>query len=71
MGGQSAAHSSHRRFEHDGGLRLDSGEIGRTHAGRPGFAGNIAMGRVLDDILLVALCYAPEEIKNQVLYIPV
>jgi hypothetical protein len=32
---------------------------------------NIAMGRVLDDILLIALCYSPEEIKDQVLYIPV
>ena len=31
---------------------------------------NIGIGRVLDDILLVALCYAPEEIKDQVLYIP-
>ena len=31
---------------------------------------NIGVGRVLDDILLVALCYAPEEVKDQVLYIP-
>jgi hypothetical protein len=31
---------------------------------------NIGVGRVLDDILLVALCYGPEEIKNQVLFIP-
>ena len=31
---------------------------------------NIGIGRVLDDVLLVALCYAPEEIKDQVLYIP-
>jgi len=31
---------------------------------------NIAVGRVIDDILLVALCYAPEEIKNQVVFIP-
>ncbi len=31
---------------------------------------NIGVGRVIDDILLVALCYAPEEIKDQVLFIP-
>lgn len=31
---------------------------------------NQAVGRVIDDILLVALCYAPEEIKDQVLFIP-
>jgi hypothetical protein len=31
---------------------------------------NIGIGRVLDDILLVALCYAPDEIKDQILYIP-
>jgi hypothetical protein len=31
---------------------------------------NSGVGRVIDDILLVALCYAPEEIKDQVVYIP-
>ena len=31
---------------------------------------NAAIGAVLDDILLVALCYAPEEVKDQVLFIP-
>jgi hypothetical protein len=31
---------------------------------------NVAVGQVIDDILLVALCYAPEEIRNQVLFIP-
>jgi hypothetical protein len=31
---------------------------------------NVGVGRVLDDILLVALCYAPEEIKDQVLFLP-
>jgi Domain of unknown function (DUF5615) len=31
---------------------------------------NIGVGRVIDDILLVAVCYAPEEIKEQVLFIP-
>src|SRR5262245_44320502 len=31
---------------------------------------NIGVGRVIDDILLVALYHAPEEIKDQVLFIP-
>lgn len=31
---------------------------------------NKAVGRVLEDILLVALCHGPEEIKDQVLFIP-
>jgi predicted nuclease of predicted toxin-antitoxin system len=31
---------------------------------------NTGVGRVIDDILLVALCYGPEEIKDQVLFIP-
>jgi hypothetical protein len=31
---------------------------------------NVGIGRVLDDILLVALCYTLEEIKDQVLFIP-
>jgi hypothetical protein len=31
---------------------------------------NIGAGRVIDDILLVALCHAPEEMKDQVLFIP-
>ena len=31
---------------------------------------NIGTGRVIDDILLVALCDAAEEIKDQVLFIP-
>jgi hypothetical protein len=31
---------------------------------------NKAIGRVIDDLLLVALCYASEEIKDQVLFIP-
>jgi hypothetical protein len=31
---------------------------------------NAAVGRVIEDILLVAACYAPEEIKNQVWFIP-
>jgi len=31
---------------------------------------NIAVGRVIDDLLLVALCYTPEEINRQILFIP-
>ncbi len=31
---------------------------------------NIGIGRVIDDILLVALCYGPGGTKDQVLYIP-
>src|SRR5436305_884082 len=31
---------------------------------------NRGVGRVIDDILVVALCYAPDEIKDQVLFIP-
>ena len=31
---------------------------------------NIGTGRVIDDILLVALCFMPEEIKDQVLFVP-
>jgi hypothetical protein len=31
---------------------------------------NTGIGRVLDDILLVAQCYEPDEIRDQVLYIP-
>jgi predicted nuclease of predicted toxin-antitoxin system len=31
---------------------------------------NVALGRVIDDILLVALCSEPEDIKDQVLFIP-
>lgn len=31
---------------------------------------NSGIGRVIDDILLVAECYQPEEITDQVLYIP-
>jgi hypothetical protein len=31
---------------------------------------NKGVGRVLDDILLVAVCYAPEEIQDQVMFVP-
>ncbi|MEX0717734.1 MAG: DUF5615 family PIN-like protein [Planctomycetaceae bacterium] len=31
---------------------------------------NMGSGRVIDDILLVALCCPPEEIRNQVLFLP-
>ena len=32
---------------------------------------NIGISRVIDDILLVALCYEPEEMKDQVVFIPI
>ena len=47
--------------------RVQSGEV------MPGVLAlleNTGIGRVLDDILLVALCYTQEEIKDQALYIP-
>jgi hypothetical protein len=31
---------------------------------------NVGIGRVIDDILLVAQCYAVDEVKDKVLYIP-
>jgi hypothetical protein len=31
---------------------------------------NIAIGRGIDDILLVAVCYSAEEMQNQILFIP-
>jgi hypothetical protein len=48
---------------------------GRVQSGDPmpgvlALLENVGVGRVIEDILLVALCYAPEEIKNQVLFIP-
>ncbi len=48
---------------------------GRVQAGllMPGVLAlkeNIGIGRVIDDILLVAQCYTPEEMKDDVLYIP-
>ena len=31
---------------------------------------NVGVGRVIDDILLVAVCYTPEEFKDQVMFVP-
>jgi len=31
---------------------------------------NASIGRTMDDLLLVALCYTADEMKDQVLYIP-
>lgn len=45
-------------------------QAGQTMPGVLALLENKAIGRVIDDILLVALCYAPEEIDNQVLFIP-
>jgi hypothetical protein len=48
---------------------------GRVRSGLPmpgvlALVENVGTGRVIDDILLVARCYSADEIKNQVLYIP-
>jgi hypothetical protein len=47
----------------------------RVQAGEPmpgvlALLENVGVGRVLDDILLVASCYGPEELKDQVLFLP-
>ena len=31
---------------------------------------NVGIGRVIEDILLAAVCFAPEEMQGQVLYLP-
>jgi hypothetical protein len=48
---------------------------GRVRSGLPmpgalALVENVGIGRVSDDILLVAQCYSADEIKDQVLYIP-
>jgi hypothetical protein len=43
---------------------------GRLMPGVLALVENKAIGPVIDDILLVALCYASDEIKDQVLFIP-
>lgn len=48
---------------------------GRVQSGLPmpgvlALKENVGIGRVIDDILLVALCYTTDEMKDQVLYIP-
>ena len=48
---------------------------GRVQSGLP-MAGvlalleNVGIGRVIDDLLLVAQCYEADEINNQLIYIP-
>jgi hypothetical protein len=32
---------------------------------------NVGIGRVIDDVLLVAQCYEPDDIKDQVVFIPI
>lgn len=32
---------------------------------------NTGIGRVIDDVLLIATCYAAEEIRDQVLFVPI
>jgi hypothetical protein len=48
---------------------------GRVRAGLPmpgvlALLENVGIGRVIDDILLVARCYEADDMKGQVLYIP-
>jgi hypothetical protein len=48
---------------------------GRVRSGLPmpgvlALKENVGIGRVIDDILLVAQCYTADEMKDQVLYIP-
>jgi hypothetical protein len=48
---------------------------GRVQSGLPmpgvlALLENVGIGRVIDDILLVAQCYTADEMNNQVLYIP-
>jgi len=48
---------------------------GRVHSGLPmpgvlALKENVGIGRVIDDILLVAQCYTADKMKDQVLYIP-
>lgn len=44
--------------------------LGETMPGVLALLENIGAGRVIDDILLVALCFPPEEMKDQVLFLP-
>jgi hypothetical protein len=49
---------------------------GRVQSGLPmvgvlALLENVAVGTVIDDILLVTQCYPPEEINNQVVFIPI
>jgi hypothetical protein len=32
---------------------------------------NVGIGRVIDDILLAVQCYEPDDIKDQVVFIPI
>lgn len=48
---------------------------GRVQSGEPmpgviALLENTGTGRVIDDIVLVALCHEPDEIRDQVLFIP-
>ncbi len=52
------------------GFAWDPVRAGQPMAGVLALLENTGIGRVLDDLLLVALGYESEEIKDQVLYIP-
>jgi uncharacterized protein DUF5615 len=45
-------------------------ESGQPMPGVVALLQNIGAGRVIDDILLIALCSMPEDMKDQVLFVP-
>jgi hypothetical protein len=48
----------------------DRVQAGLTMPGVLALVENVAIGRVIDDILFVAQCAAADDVKDQVLYIP-
>jgi hypothetical protein len=52
------------------GFAWDRVRAGLPMPGTLALVQNVGVGRVIDDILLVVHCYAEEEIRNQVLFIP-
>jgi hypothetical protein len=52
------------------GFALDRVQSGLPMPGVLALKENVGIGRVIDDILLVAQCYTADEMKDQVLYIP-
>ena len=52
------------------GSAYDRVRVGLPMPGVLALSENVGIGRVIDDILLVAQCYAADDVKDQVLYIP-
>lgn len=52
------------------GFAWDRVKSGQSMPGVLALKENVGIGRVIDDILLVALCHTADEMKDQVLYIP-